>query len=86
MEFVYDSLDRNMHTSSLLEVIFLGTGIAPLVPPAQRSRYHSCFWVDALSSDCPGISSMLLLAEHKTREQSVRKDKEKVSVCGHQKP
>ena len=38
MGCVSDSLVRNMHTSSQLEVILLGSGSAPPVPPRTKKQ------------------------------------------------
>ena len=60
MESVSDSLVRNIYTSCLLEVILL-----LLFLLTQRSRYRSCFWVDALPpplSGSPLVTAGLLVS------------------------
>ena len=62
-----------------LEVILLGSGSAPPAPPPSTKmhlldyRYHLMLPVVTRTP-----------AEHKTREESVRKVRERAIVCGHQ--
>ena len=138
MESVSDSLVRNVHTSSLLEVILWGSGSAPPLPPCTKEQIlvlllgwcpstalssspcvtagllvsPPCSWdcadrhskpfatagMDVSSWRCwipwatwLGCRYCLMLpvvtralAEHKTKEESVRKDKERSIFCGHQ--